>query len=238
MATAGPQAPGACHPTSDNNRIGLGVPWFPVDDGLYSHPKWLATSLAARGLWVTAGSWCSDPAHHSDGAIPGHVLASLGGTPELAGELVTAGLWRRTRKGYAFHDWFDWGSKRTAKQQQELSAVRAANGRRGGLASGKARANGQPNLKQVASPGLHGELNPNTSTKEHPPNPPPSGGHDGSHPNCRACGTNRRGPPPEPASTPVPPPFAQVHNVNGNPARGDAVAAAATRARAGLRGDP
>lgn len=36
---------------------------------------------------------------------------------------------------------------------------------------------------------------------DNPPNPPPSGGHRGQHPNCRACGTNRRGPtqpPPDP----------------------------------------
>lgn len=66
--------------------------------------------------------------------------------------MVTAGLWRRTRKGYAFHDWFDWGSKRSAKQQQELSVVRSANGRKGGLASGQSRsANGVNYPKQTRS---------------------------------------------------------------------------------------
>jgi hypothetical protein len=42
--------------------------------------------------------------------------------------------------------------------------------------------------------------------------------------------------PPQP--TPMPPAFGEVHHVNGNPARRDAVAAAAARARAGMRGDP
>lgn len=106
-------------------------------------------SLAARGLWVTAGSWSS--AHLTDGAVPDHVLGLLGGTPELAAELVAAGLWRRTRRGYVFHDWLDWGSKRTAKEIHELREVRAESGRRGGLASGRSRKEHRSLLKQTPS---------------------------------------------------------------------------------------
>lgn len=79
------------------------MPWFRVDDGFHSHPKVLAVSLAARGLWVTCGSWSS--AHLTDGFIRDQVLASLGGSPELAEELVTEGLWRRRKGGYQFHQW-------------------------------------------------------------------------------------------------------------------------------------
>ena len=210
------------------------MPWFPVDDAFHSHPKVLATSLAALGLWAKAGSWCMDPAHLTDGRVPAHVLASLGDPDEqLASELVTTGLWRRTRKGYVFHDWFGTGNKRTAAQQRELSKVRAANGRLGGVASGKTRAKPQANPKQLASPLLQPGLNPNTSTKEHPPNPPPAGGsaHHGQHQNCRQCGTNPRGKPPEPPPTPVPPPAAEVLTVDGRPLRGAAVKAVAARAR-------
>ena len=130
------------------------MPWFPVDDSFYSHPKALAASLAARGLWVTAGSWSS--AHLTDGVVPVHVLGLLGGTPELAAELVAAGLWKRTRRGYVFHDWLEWGSKRTAAETLELRAVRAENGRKGGQASGRSRkVKGSNSLKQEASkPGL------------------------------------------------------------------------------------
>jgi hypothetical protein len=134
------------------------VPWFPVDDSFHSHPKALATSLAARGLWATAGSWSS--AHLTDGVVPVHVLASLGGTPELAAELVAARLWRRTRQGYVFHDWPDWGSKRTAAEIRELRKVRAEAGRKGGVASGKARSKPEAKTKQVASRPLRGGLNP------------------------------------------------------------------------------
>ena len=134
------------------------MPWFPVDDSFYSHPKVLATSLAARGLWTTAGSWSS--AHLQDGVVPVHVLASLGGTPELATELVAAGLWRRTRQGYVFHDWLEWGSKRTAAEIRELRKVRAEAGRKGGMASGKTRSKPEASPKQVASRPLRGGLNP------------------------------------------------------------------------------
>src|SRR6266705_2276077 len=137
------------------------MPWFPVDDSFHSHPKALATSLAARGLWATAGSWSS--AHLTDGVVPVHVLASLGGTPELAAELVAAGLWRRTRQGYVFHDWLEWGSKRTAAEIRELRKVRAEAGRKGGEASGRARAaNGVNSSRQTRSKRASGRSPPDT----------------------------------------------------------------------------
>lgn len=137
------------------------MPWFPVDDSFHSHPKALATSLAARGLWATAGSWSS--AYLTDGVVPVHVLASLGGTPELVAELVAAGLWRRTRQGYVFHDWLDWGSKRTAAEIREIRKVRAESGRKGGVASGKTRSKPEAETKQVASHLPRGGLNPSPS---------------------------------------------------------------------------
>ena len=134
------------------------MPWFPVDDSFYSHPKALAASLAARGLWVTAGSWSS--AHLTDGVVPVHVLGLLGGTPELAAELVAAGLWKRTRRGYVFNDWLEWGSKRTAAETRELRKARQEAGRKGGVASGKTRSKKEAKTKQVASPTVRSGLNP------------------------------------------------------------------------------
>lgn len=96
------------------------MPWFRVDDGFHSHPKALSTSLAARGLWVTAGSWSS--AHLTDGVVPDQVLVSLGGTPELAAELVAAGLWKRRRNGWAFHDWRDKNPTKEAVENERAAA--------------------------------------------------------------------------------------------------------------------
>jgi hypothetical protein len=124
------------------------VPWFNVDDGFCSHPKALATSLSARGLWVTAGSWCS--AHLTDGVVPSHVLASLGGTPELADELVAAGLWKRRRGAFVFHEWSPRNPTRV--EVEAMRAKKAEAGRKGGLASANARSKRQAPATPRASP--------------------------------------------------------------------------------------
>jgi hypothetical protein len=79
------------------------VVWFRIDDGWHSHPKVIDVSLAARGLWATAGSWCGQ--HLTDGAVPTKMLKAWGGTPKLVDELVRAGLWKVSEAGYQFHDW-------------------------------------------------------------------------------------------------------------------------------------
>ncbi len=62
--------------------------WFKVDDGFYDHPKVLNLSLAARGLWVTVGSWCAK--HETDGEISQRQIRALGGTKRLVDQLVQA----------------------------------------------------------------------------------------------------------------------------------------------------
>lgn len=95
--------------------------WFKVDDSFHSHPKVLASSPAALGLWVVAGSWSG--ANLSDGFIPDHVLPRLlpdAGT--LAKELSAAGLWRRVRGGYRFHDWGHFNPKREVIEEERKAA--------------------------------------------------------------------------------------------------------------------
>jgi hypothetical protein len=87
--------------TSNGLRL---VTWFKVDDSFHSHPKQTAASLTAIGLWAVAGSWSAN--HLTDGFVPDHQIPSLSrGQVELAAELVRAGLWRRTKGGYQFHQW-------------------------------------------------------------------------------------------------------------------------------------
>lgn len=78
------------------------MPWFKVDDGLAFHAKTVAAGNAAMGLWVRAGSWCSQQL--TDGHIPLHMVKQLGRVSE-AERLVTAGLWDTTGDGYKFHEW-------------------------------------------------------------------------------------------------------------------------------------
>ena len=122
--------------------------WFKVDDSFHSHPKALATEPAALGLWVVAGSWSSS--HLTGGVVPDDVLPRLlPDSARLAEALVTAGLWKRTRGGYRFHDWAIFNP--TTKEAKALRDARVQAGRKGGLASAKARSKAQANGQALAS---------------------------------------------------------------------------------------
>lgn len=143
--------------------------WFKVDDSFHSHPKVLATEPAALGLWVVAGTWSS--ANLTDGFVPDHVIPRL--LPDaamLAEALVTTGLWKRCRGGYLFHDWTDYNP--SAKQVRSTREVRAAAGRKGGVASGKTRSKRASKPEANASVFASGLLEPPTRTFKPPPPPP------------------------------------------------------------------
>lgn len=124
--------------------------WFKVDDRLWSHPKWLATPPAARGLWTSAGSWSAH--QEQDGFVPYAILRVLGHSKGHALALVRSGLWREVDGGFAFHGWAEF--QPTSAELQAKRAIRAAAGRRGGLASGRSR------REANASPGLEANANP------------------------------------------------------------------------------
>lgn len=63
--------------------------WFKVDDGFYDHPKVENLSMAARGLWVTAGSWCAKQL--TDGVISKKKLGSLAAPRHRSGGLSMRG---------------------------------------------------------------------------------------------------------------------------------------------------
>jgi hypothetical protein len=83
-----------------------------VDDRFFSHPKIVGTSLAARGLWITALSWSSSM--ETDGRIPASVLQVFSpyDPDPLTNELVARGLWERTEDGFRVHDFLDWNPSR------------------------------------------------------------------------------------------------------------------------------
>lgn len=238
--------------------------WFKVDDRLHAHPKALATSLAALGLWTAAGSWSSD--HLTDGFMPDHVIPLLSrGTSELADELVAAGLWRRVKGGYRFHQWHEDsdGSRRnpTKKEVEEERRKKADAGRKGGLASGKARSKPPAPPKADAEAPASGLVEPptrpdpylpkgGTSTHDPPDEPPPRKCQQHQNvdrpPPCGACADARRAhdawhtqhqqePAPPPGPSPWMPP--DVHDVleqrtNGyEPAPAETVNEALARSR-------
>lgn len=126
------------------------ISWFKVDDKLWGHPKWLATPLRSRGLWVTAGAWSAD--QEQDGKIPKHVLPIFGATVRDASSLVTIGLWEVVGQGndtyYLFHDWAEFQPLREAKDADREAArerMRAGRERKAALRSEDVR----PNITEV-----------------------------------------------------------------------------------------
>lgn len=101
--------------------------WFKVDDTLHSHPKARRAGLAAMGLWVLAGAYCSQYA--TEGRVPEWWVSSIKNGKRLAGNLVEAGLWYRDvsgeEPGYLFHDWEHFQpSKAEIERDRELSRER------------------------------------------------------------------------------------------------------------------
>ena len=92
--------------------------WFKVDDQLAIHPKAIAAGNSAMGLWVRAGSWCG--AHLTGGALPKHMVGTLGAQLRDAKRLVEVGLWDATDVGYQFRGWDEY---QPAKSQVEAKRV-------------------------------------------------------------------------------------------------------------------
>lgn len=97
--------------------------WFKVDDSFYDHPKIAELSMAARGLWVTAGSYCSR--HLTDGHITGKQVRKLGGTAPQVRDLVRIGVWiecelhsESNSNCYAFHDWIEMQPTRESEKKR------------------------------------------------------------------------------------------------------------------------
>lgn len=84
--------------------------YFRVDDKFWAHPKVFSLSLAARGLWVTAGSYCS--AYLTNGHVPADALKQLApGSRKVVDnavqELVQCGLWIEMHDGWCFNEWLE-----------------------------------------------------------------------------------------------------------------------------------
>jgi hypothetical protein len=133
--------------------------WFKVDDKLHSHSKTrkvLAEAPVALALWVVAGSWSSD--NLTDGFVPDHQLPWLipDGAEGMARQLVAARFWKRVKGGYLFHEWaVDADGTKRNPTRIEVEAERkkkAEAGRKGGLASGKARSKDEARASAPAWP--------------------------------------------------------------------------------------
>lgn len=183
------------------------MPWFKVDDGLAFHPKAIEAGNAAMGLWVRAGAWCS--AHLTEGALPDHMIGTLGAQRREANRLVKAGLWERTDVGYQFCDWDEYQPTKT-----QVEADRVANRERQKRFREKRRNADTEDVTNAGSNGVTNGVTNGTPTRPDPTRPsigyveevahvsnagaseePPSRCskhiNDPDPPNCRACGDAR-----------------------------------------------
>lgn len=142
--------------------------WFKVDDKFHVNRKvrkLLRLNPAKRrdcapgGLWLFAGTWCMNT-EAADGFVPADELDQFDDDWErLADALCEASLWEvaehKGEKGYQFHDWDVW------QPIFELKKKRAEAGRKGGLASGKARSEKQAEALGSDDPEASAEANTN-----------------------------------------------------------------------------
>jgi len=233
------------------------MPWVRFDDQFTIHRKVDGLSDTAFRLHVAAIFWCAR--NLTDGFVPkgdlAIVSARVRAPARFAAECVVRNIWHLadeecaspkcpahreapaeagTEAGWFIHDYFEYQPRREKVLRERK--MKADAGRIGGIASGQSRRSATKRSKPKAKPKQRGSV-----LVEHPypyqektPQPPAAGaagGHAGQHPNCRACGTNPRGKPPEPQPTPTPPPVADVLAVNGVPLRGAPVEAIAAQVR-------
>lgn len=78
--------------------------WFDVDDRLPGSPELLSIPrryrAAAIGVWSLCGAWTSGQL--TDGFVPNEVIKECGGTSDIRGWLVKAGLWNDGPDGITF----------------------------------------------------------------------------------------------------------------------------------------
>ncbi len=117
------------------------MPWARLDDRFHVNPKVVGLSIEAVGLYVLALSYCADQL--TDGRVPGGWAKTLGGSraKRIIGELVDHDLWQAVEGDWLVHDYLDFNPPReqVLRERSELSAKRAAAGRRGAEATNAKR---------------------------------------------------------------------------------------------------
>lgn len=94
--------------------------WFKLDDQITEHPKYVGLSPDAWCLWIHGTAYTSR--NLTDGFIPATLLPRLSPVPDIAPvvqELVTAGIWVQTGRGYEIHDYLEHNRSR-----QDVAAAR------------------------------------------------------------------------------------------------------------------
>ena len=131
-------------------------PWAKIDDRTYLHPKFVALDDAGWSLWIRALLYACH--YRTDGYLEAMVVRRMGAARKTIRELVHRRIWEAAEGGYRIHDFLDYQidsqGQRPAPPSPppELSAIRAAAGRRGAEARWKDKAR-----DALPSDGSHGK---------------------------------------------------------------------------------
>jgi hypothetical protein len=116
-----------------------------VDVLLPDNPK--LDGLSATAKWTLIELWCHCGQRLSDGFVRDAAWKRYG-TPTARRQIVERGLAKRVTGGYQMHDYLD--HQRSLEQIQEMSAKRAAAGRRSAEVRAQARASVEHPVEQDA----------------------------------------------------------------------------------------
>lgn len=112
--------------------------WVKVDDRMPEHPK--VASLSDRAFRVHIEALCYCSGFLTDGEVTRTVVKQKRWPERAVGELVTAGLWEPSERGWVIHDYLSY--QRSRQGATRTSEARAEAGSRGGRAAA--------NSKQIA----------------------------------------------------------------------------------------
>jgi hypothetical protein len=115
------------------------VSWSKLDDGFWMHPKIVRAGNEQAGIFCRCLSYCG--AYLTDGLIPEPVAVSIAGSKKALEATISLGLLDRLESGSVLvRDYAHYNPLRDEVETQREKRRDA--GRRGGIASGQARANG------------------------------------------------------------------------------------------------
>lgn len=110
--------------------------WAKLNDEIGDNAKWMAASMAARGVWTSALAFAAR--NLTDGFVPrAWLVREVGGDPAceadvVAGELVRLRLWHEVDGGFAIHDYLDYNPSRsdiTEKRRKDSDRKRGHSNR-------------------------------------------------------------------------------------------------------------
>jgi len=104
--------------------------WVRVDDAFYDHPKFVALTPGAVGLWVIGLAYCNR--NLTDGfihnlALPRLLADDMDTCVNYANELVAVGTWEEIEEGYQVVNYLEFQpSAAEVRQQREVERQRKA----------------------------------------------------------------------------------------------------------------